>query len=221
MQPMPAVKEMPGPLWSMRRLRRHLGMIPPERIILAPMPGMAIPRDVLYLDDHHDVICELIDGVLVRKPMGFEESVLAAFLIQQLLNYPDRHDLGIVSGEAGFLELEPKQIRAPDVAFFSWQRLANGRVPNKRIPSLIPDLAIEVLSASNTPLEMERKRKELFSKGTRLIWVVDPEQKTVEAFTSPEDSTVLTVGRSLDGGDVLPGFKLKLAKLFAPRQKRE
>jgi Uma2 family endonuclease len=218
---MPAVKEMPGPLWSLRRLRRHLGMIPPERIILAPMPGMATPRDVLYLDDHHDVICELIDGVLVRKPMGFEESVLALFIAQQILNFLDKHDLGIVSGEAGFLELEPHQIRAPDVAFFAWKRLPNGRVPKKRIPCLIPDLAVEVLSASNTPREMERKRRELFAKGTRLIWVVDPEQKTVEVFTTPEESILLKVGQTLDGGDVLPGFKLKLDKLFAPRSKPE
>src|SRR5580704_3212871 len=173
---MPVVKEMPGPLWSMRRLRRHLGMIPPERIILAPMPGMATPEDVLYLDDHHNMICELIDGILVRKPMGFEESILAAFIIHQLMSYLEKYDLGIVSGEAGFLELEPKQIRAPDVAFFAWERLPNGRVPKKRIPSLVPDLAVEVLSASNTPREMERKRQELFAKGTRLIWVVDPQE---------------------------------------------
>jgi Uma2 family endonuclease len=217
---MPVVKEMPGPLWSMRRLRRHLGMIPPERIILAPLPGMATPEDVLYLDDHHDVICELIDGVLVRKPMGFEESILAAFIIHQLMSYLEKYDLGIVSGEAGFLELEPKQIRAPDVAFFAWERLPNGRVPKKRIPCLIPDLAVEVLSASNSPREMERKRQELFAKGTRLIWVVDPEEKTVEVFTSPEESTVLKLGQTLDGGEVLPGFKLKLDKLFAVRGKR-
>jgi Uma2 family endonuclease len=217
---MPALNEMPSPLWSLRRLRRHLGMIPPERIILAPMPGMAMPKDVLYLDDHHDVICELIDGVLVRKPMGFEESVLALFIAHQILSYLEKHDLGIVSGEAGFLELEPKQIRAPDVAFFSWQRLPNGRVPKKRIPSLIPDLAVEVLSDSNTPQEMDRKRRELFAKGTRLVWVVDPQQKTVEVFTSPEDPIVLKAGDMLDGGEVLPGFKLKLNKLFAPRRKR-
>jgi Uma2 family endonuclease len=217
---MPVVKEMPGPLWSLRRLRQHLGMIPSERIILAPMPGMATPEDVLYLDDHHDLICELIDGVLVRKPIGFEESVLAVFIIHELMSYLEKHDLGIVSGEAGFLELEPKQIRAPDVAFFSWERLPNGRVPKKRIPCLIPDLVVEVLSDSNTPREMERKRRGLFAKGTRLIWVVDPQEKTVEVFTSAEESTVLKVGQTLGGGDVLPGFEMKLDKLFAPRRKR-
>jgi Uma2 family endonuclease len=217
---MPAVKELPGPLWSMRRLRQHLGMIPAERIVLAPLPGMACAEDVLYLDDHHNVICELIDGVLVRKPMGFEESLLAASIIYHIMSYLEKHDLGIVSGEAGFLELEPKQVRAPDVAFFAWERLPGGEIPKKRIPHLIPDLAVEVLSESNTPREMQRKRRELFVKGTRLIWVVAPEEKTVEVFTSLEKATVLAIGQTLDGGDVLPGFKLKLAKLFSPRRKR-
>ena len=98
-------KEMPKVSWSQARLRRHLGMIPTERILLIPYPGSATAADVLSQDDHHHVICELVDGVLVRKPMGAEESMLAMLIGHFLLMFVRKHDLGIVLGEAGFLEL--------------------------------------------------------------------------------------------------------------------
>jgi Uma2 family endonuclease len=214
------VKEWPSATWSMTQLRRHLGMIPAERILTFPHPGQATGKEVLYLDNHYSVICELFDGVLVRKPMGIEESFLTMFIGYQIMLYLEKHDLGRVSGEAGFIEIAAGQIRAPDISFFSWARLEKGGQPRKRIPRLVPDLAVEVLSDSNTPREMARKRREYFARGTQLVWQVDPVNRTVEVFTSPTESTVLTMGQTLDGGNVLPGFKLKLDKLFAPRRKR-
>jgi Uma2 family endonuclease len=215
-----SVKERPSATWSMARLRKHLGMIPAERILTFPYPGQATAKELLDLDDHYDVICELFDGVLVRKPTGIEEAYLAAFIIHQLMLYLDKHDLGLVVGEAGFIELAPRQIRAPDVSFFSWARLPNSELPKKRFLRLVPDLAVEILSHGNTPKEMARKRCECFAQGTQLVWQVDPVKRTVEVFTSPTASTTLILGQTLDGGRVLPGFKLKLGKLFAPRHKR-
>src|SRR3954468_5158683 len=110
------MKEMPSPLWGMSRLRRHLGMIPAERILLFPYNGPATPEDVVYLDEHHNLICELIDGILVRKPMGLEESSIAMFIGAQLHNYTHKRKLGKVVGEAGFVELAPDQVRAADVS---------------------------------------------------------------------------------------------------------
>ncbi len=86
---------------------------------------------------------------------------------------------------------------------------------------MIPDLAVEVLSESNTAKEMLRKRRAFFEGGTRLVWQVNPAAKTVEVFTSPEESTVLGVRQTLDGGEVLPRFKLKINKLFPSTRKRE
>src|SRR2546421_188787 len=63
-------------------LQDRLGHIPEERILMDPPPGTATEQDVIYLDDHEDRICELVEGVLVEKPMGFEESSLAAMIIQ-------------------------------------------------------------------------------------------------------------------------------------------
>jgi Uma2 family endonuclease len=108
----------------------------------------------------------------------------------------------------------------PDVAFFSWDRLPEGRAPTVPIPAIYPDLAIEVLSAGNTNREMARKLREYFAAGTRLVWYVDPALRAVTAYTSETTSVVLTAGGSLDGGDVLPGFVLPVNDLFAVLDER-
>ena len=113
------------------------------------------------------------------------------------------------------MRLFPGLVRVPDVAFASWARFPEGRVPTAPIPSLAPDLAIEVLSDSNTPREMRRKRGEYFTSGVRLVWLVDPEPRTVSVYTAPEEVSELGEDDTLDGGDVLPGFSLPLRDLFA------
>jgi Uma2 family endonuclease len=80
---------------------------------------------------------------------------------------------------------------------------------------LAPDLAVEVLSAGNTPGEMARKRQEYFAAGVRLVWLVDPEARPVEVFTAPEQPTILHEEHTLEGGAVLPGLALPLRELFA------
>ena len=79
---------------------------------------------------------------------------------------------------------------------------------------LAPDLAVEVLSESNTPAEMARKRQEYFTAGVRLVWFVDPDARTEEVYTAPDQSTVVNEEGTLDGGAVLPGFTLPLRDLF-------
>jgi Uma2 family endonuclease len=101
------------------------------------------------------------------------------------------------------------------VAFVSWSRLPGGQVPTDPIPLLAPDLAVEVLSNSNTKREMARKRGEYFSAGVRLVWIVDPAVSTVAVYTGPEQYTVLGQDQVLNGGELLPGFTLSVRELFA------
>jgi Uma2 family endonuclease len=157
---------------------------------------------------------ELVDGVLVEKAIGFRESFLAARIIRLLDDYVDSHDLGIVVGEAGMMRLESGRVRMPDVSFVSWQQLPDRAVPEEPIPNLHPDLAIEIISESNTPEEMGLKRREYFAAGTRLVWQIDPKSRTAEAFTSPDQSTTYDYRGVLEGGPVLPRFSLQLAELF-------
>src|SRR5688572_33054470 len=109
------------------------------------------------------------------------------------------------------MELFAGLVRIPDVAFVSWARVPGGRVPAEPVPHLAPDLAVEVLSESNTPREMARKRREYFRATVRLVWEVDPRVRTVAVYVSDAAPLlVLTADDTLDGREVLPGFTLPL-----------
>ncbi len=203
------------PMRTLADLLDRLGRVPLERIRFHPAPGTATEQDVLEIAAREDRLCELIDGVLVEKPMGFEESVLASFLIRMLGNHIAPRNLGHVSGEAGMVRLFPHLIRIPDVAYFSWNRFHNGRLSGKPVPHLVPDLAVEVLSASNTAAEMEIKVEEYFAAGAQLVWLVDPVARTVNVFDSPSLPRTLDESDTLDGGTVLPEFTLAVRELFA------
>ena len=196
-------------------LVKQLGGISLERIRLHPAPGHATERDLLRLLSREDGLFELVDGVLVEKAVGWLKAFLAARLIQFLANFADQHELGIVLGADALVRLRPRRVRIPDVAFYSWRHFPNREIPRDAISDLPPDLAIEVLSESNTPEEIARKLREYFLGGVRLAWIVDPSRCTVEVFTSPDQSVVVTEEQALDGGEVLPGFTLPLRDLFA------
>jgi Uma2 family endonuclease len=196
-------------------LASRFGPMPLHRIRFAPFPGTATEQDVIDLHEREGRLFELVDGILVEKAMGFRESSLACVLIRLLGNFVAGRKLGTVSGEAGMMRLFRGLVRIPDVAFISWDRLPNRQLPRAPIPNLAPDLAVEVLSESKTAAEMDRKLHDYFRAGTRLVWFVDPEKRTVTVYAAPDQSTVLHADQTLDGGAVLPGFSLPLGQVFA------
>jgi Uma2 family endonuclease len=200
---------------TMADLLKDLGNISPRRIRMHPAPGTATERDVIRIHDRTDRLYELVDGVLVEKIMGYTESSLAMRLGSFLFNFAEEHDLGNVTGPDGTTRLMPRLVRIPDVSFVAWDRLPNRELPDEPIPDLAPDLAVEILSKGNTKGEMERKLREYFLAGVRVVWLVDPQTRTVQVFTASDQSVRLTEEQTLDGGDVLPGFTLPLRKLFA------
>ncbi len=189
--------------------------MPDRRILREPPPGTATESDVLAIHAREKRLCELVDGILVEKAMGYEESLIAVEIIRFLANFVAERKLGYVTGEGGMVKLAKGLVRIPDVAFVSRDRLPGGKPPRRPIPKLAPNLAVEVLSKSNTVQEMERKLVDYFDAGVELVWFVDARARTVEVFTAPDASTVLKVGQTLTGGTVVPGFKLKLRDLFA------
>jgi len=194
---------------------KHFGGIAPERIRIDPAPGRATERDVIHLNDHEDRLYELVDGVLVEKVMGLPESIVASTVGRFLGNFVEEHDLGVVAGPDGTMRLMPGLVRIPDVAFISWDRLPGKTVPDEAIPDLAPDLAVEVLSEGNTKEEMDRKLKDYFFAGVRLVWYIDLKKRTAKIYPAPDQGLMLTEGQALEGGDVLPGFRLPLRQLFA------
>jgi Uma2 family endonuclease len=201
-------------------LLHRLGDVPASRVLIDPLPGTATENDVIAVHARDGRLCELIEGTLVEKAMGFDESRLALELAFFLNLYLRQNDLGTLAGEAGTMRLMPGLVRIPDVSFIVWERMPSADVPSKPIPDLSPDLAVEVLSENNTPREMERKLKEYFDAGARLVWYVDPRARTVTVYTSPSEFTVLDESATLHGGDLLPGFTLPLVELFTRASRR-
>ena len=146
--------------------------------------------------------------------MGTYASYLAAVLVRLLGNFNADADLGIVLGADGMLRLAPGLVRIPDVSFISWDRLPKRQIPRQAIADVVPDLAVEVISSSNTREEMDRKLREYFQSGVRLVWYVYPNSREVHVYNQLDASEVVVESKSLDGGDVLPAFHLPLTSLF-------
>lgn len=191
------------------------GAIPLSRIRMDPAPGTASERDVVDIHDHEDRLFELVDGILVQKAMGMFESYVTVRLLRILSGFVEDNRLGIVLGPDGMMRLFPGLVRIPDISYISLDRLPNRRVPRVAMSKVAPDLAVEVISPSNTPREMSRKLREYFDAGVRLVWYVYPDPREVWVYTSPTRRTIVRANQKLTGGKVLPGFSVAVRELFA------
>ena len=199
-------------IWTAADLATRFGPLSLSRICLDPLPGTGTEADVVRWEARENRLFELVDGVLVEKTLGFYEAYLASLLVTQLTTFARAHDLGIVAGADAMMRLTPGLVRIPDASFVSWGRLPNRQIPRDPIPSLVPDLAVEVISKSNTTEEMDRKLVDYFRAGVQLVWFVRPDAQSVDVYSSP--SSFKTTHKALDGGRVLPGFELSLGDLF-------
>lgn len=193
----------------------RLGGVPLERIRFRPFPGTATVQDVIDIQRQEGKLCELVEGVLLEKAVEYNESSLAVFLAGLLNAFVIPRNLGLVTGPDGTVELMANLVRIPNVAFTSWGCLPGRQRPTEPVPLLAPNLAVEVLSRSNTPGEMAVKRQDYFTAGVELLWEINPSSRTVAVYTSVTNVTTLTAADTLDGGSVLPGFTLPVQDLFA------
>ncbi|WP_165074614.1 Uma2 family endonuclease [Paludisphaera rhizosphaerae] len=201
-------------------LLKRLGDIPAERVRLDPFPGMATERDRIAAERRDDRLYELIDGVLVEKATGSEESCWTALLCCYLYGHVLKHDLGMVMGPNGPVRLGRQQVRQPDLSFISWERNPRSNARGECL-TVAPDLAVQVLKRTNTPGEMARRLDEYFRTGVRLVWLVDPRKREVRVYGSPTaPAVVLTAADVLEGGEVVPGFRLALGEWFAQAESR-
>jgi Uma2 family endonuclease len=164
-------------------------------------------------DDAH---AELLDGVLVvMSPAGGDHGSVTVRLLSALAVWVHERELGeVFDSSTGFiLGRDPDILRAPDAAF-----VAAARLPARRrgFLEVAPDLAVEILSPSNTVVEMSRKLRDYFRAGVRLVWVIDPQTRSVAVHAADGPIQAwLEEGATLDGGEVLPGFAVPLARIFA------
>jgi Uma2 family endonuclease len=213
------VARKPGHFDNLAEMLNQLG-VAPARIRIHPPLGKATEKDVIAIHDRTKRLYELVDGVLVEKIMSHPESALTLDLAWMLLNYLEQHPIGYLTGPDGAMRLLPGLIRIPDIAFISWDQLPKRERPTDPIAGLAPYLAIEVLSKGNTKREMDRKVREYFLSGVRLVWLVALASRTVQVFTAADQSKTLAENQVLDGGGVLPGLALPLRQVFAEVPKR-
>lgn len=175
-------------------------------------------EDMPHRDEHgNDCRLELIRGeLIVMSPSKPLHGIVCARLAAALINFVEANDLGMAFGaETGFVvERNPDSVLGADAAFVSNERLATVDNFEKFFP-FAPDLAIEVLSPSNTVREINEKIALYFAAGSRAVWVFNPKKRTAAVYASSSESRTLEENDTLDGGDVLPGFSLDLSKLFA------
>jgi Uma2 family endonuclease len=166
---------------------------------------------------------EVVDGEVREVPhMGAFEAELAMLLGRMLDVFAREHGLGRAAVEMLF-RIDPgrKLQRRPDVAFVSAARWPiDRRAPRAAAWDVVPDLAVEVISPTNQTGDDAVKLEDYFRAGVRAVWIVHPAVEKVYAYDSPTAVRILARGDTLDGGALLPGFRLAVADLFGPEEPR-
>jgi Uma2 family endonuclease len=167
-------------------------------------------EDTPMLDDEH---YEIVNSRRVQTPWmdaydGWVANVLMLGLAQAA------RGLGRPIMEALFV-LDEANMRRPDMAFVSYSRWPRAkRLPSEDAWDVIPDLVAEVVNRRDKASEMIARIEEYFRAGVRLVWLVFPRQRLVQVWGSSAANRVVEVGDVLEGGDVVPGFRLDLTELF-------
>ena len=179
------------------------------------VPELMTADELLKLSDD-GYRYELVKGELRKMaPAGSEHGVLTLRLAWRLAQHIEKHELGVFfAAETGFrIKSDPDTVRAPDVAFVRKERIPDTGIP-KGYWQGAPDLAVEVISPSDTYVEVEDKVLDWIIAGASMVWVVNPRHRTVTVHNSLRDSTLLTEEDELNGGDVIEGFQCRVAEIF-------
>lgn len=203
-------------------VQKRLGHIPESRILLFPRPGTATARDLFDKSITNGHTCELVDGILVEKAMGWREAYLGGWILTLINLYLKDNNLGMAAGPDGMVRFKLNLVRLPDVSFIRWDSVDDPdelENPSGACLEVPPDLVVEVISPGNTHSEMETKLEEYARAGVKWVWYVDPERQEVDVFPKGSLKRKKTLGLvdTLTATEVLPGFTLPVAEIFAKR----
>ena len=175
------------------------------------------PEDLLTMPD--GAFYELVDGRLVERKMSIWSSYVAGMVFHLLNSFCRDHRLGWVLPEGTSFQCFPAlpgRVRKPDVAFIRLQRLSLAQATAEGHCPLAPDLVVEVVSPHDTTYEIDEKVREFLDAGVPLIWVVNPEQRTVEIHRAGGTGTILRENDEIGGEDVIPGFRSRVGDFTLP-----
>jgi Uma2 family endonuclease len=155
---------------------------------------------------------ELVDGETKEVPSGHEHDVIGMRLGARILGCASSRRGYVAGSQAGF-RMVNGNIRSPDVAFTLKERLPGGK-PSKGFEDGAPDLAVEIVSPNEDAADLLRKVGEYFASGAQQVWLLFPETRTVNLYTSPFTVRTLQADDELTGGDLLPDFRCTVRELF-------
>jgi Uma2 family endonuclease len=164
-------------------------------------------------DGHH---YEVVNGELVDMGnSGAKHGYICSLLLAALMNYILPKKLGVILDSSTAFTMKNGNKRSPDIAFFAKERLQGlEELPTGYLEGA-PDLAVEVLSPGNTVEEIDDKLKDYFENGTRLVWVISPNQHYVLVYRcASEPDRLLKSIDTIEGEDIVPGFTFSVANLF-------
>lgn len=169
---------------------------------------MRLPQDGKY---------ELVDGEVRKVPANHIHDIIGARLILRL--GPFVENIGYLASSQAGLRMTNKNIRCPDLSLTPYDRFPDEEPP-PGFGNFAPDLCVEIISPSEDRLDMQRKVEEYFASGARLVWQLFPEEKQVKVFAAPDRVTTLHAEDELDGGDLIPDFRCRVADLFDVRKRK-
>jgi Uma2 family endonuclease len=178
------------------------------------------PEDLLAMPDGESY--ELVDGQLVERTMGIESSWVGTRLIYLLQRFCEDHPVGwTLQAESGYqcFPHRPALVRRPDVSFIRYGRFPGGVLP-KGWAKIRPDLAVEVVSPNETVYELDDKLEDYEKVATPLVWVVNPNSRTVMVYRNDGPVSRLHEDDELSGEDIIPGFRCQVRDILPTREPR-
>jgi Uma2 family endonuclease len=184
----------------------------------ATLEAPAVSHPIILQDE---MLYEIVNGKYVELPMSIYAIWIASYLSQCLGPYAKEHRLGIVVSEALFIIDPVKDIRRrPDVAFVSAATWPLDRpLPETGDWQVIPDLTVEVVSPNDLFEEVLKKMREYFNYGVKQVWIISPASQQIHIYDSPTQPRILGIDQDLEGGTLLPGFRMPVSSLFQQQTK--
>ena len=161
-------------------------------------------------------LCELVEGKIVpTRPTRYISGRVGSRLAYRLSSFVEERKVGqVMVGEVGiYIRRAPDTVRAADVLYISNTRYAQSR--SQSYLDVAPELVVEVLSPDDAWQVVMRKLADYFSIGVQVVWVADPEARSVYAYHSATTAQQFNEGDTLTAPEVLPGFAVPVADLFA------
>ena len=158
---------------------------------------------------------ELVDGELVDMDGAPRHGKMTGHIYMLIASHVSGRNLPMDVGVCTGFQMDPYTLRVPDVQVTTWERMAAYDEDAGGWPPFAPDVAIEVVSPSNSPAELDRKTAEYFANGSRAVWIADPDPRTVSIRRPEQPEQVFGVGDVLRGDPEIPGFTCPVADVFA------